>query len=69
MKTKKFYLLLVTILITSVMVKSQDKQEPKGLAVGDTVQNFQAIDADSTLYVFNEMIKKEAIVLIFIRGQ
>jgi len=69
MKTKKFYLLLVTILITSVMVKSQDKKEPQGLAVGDTVQNFQAIDADSTLYVFNEMIKKEAIVLIFIRGQ
>ena len=51
------------------MVKSQDKKEPQGLAVGDTVQNFQAIDADSTLYVFNEMIKKEAIVLIFIRGQ
>ena len=65
-------LLFLMMLISQKTVGQEadkEKQEPKGLAVGDTVQNFQAIDADSTLYVFNEMIKKEAIVLIFIRGQ
>lgn len=70
----------LTILILTIILMSQlsfgqqkndgnEKQEPKGLAIGDTVPNFEAIDADSTLYVFNEMIKKEPIVLIFIRGQ
>ena len=54
-------LLLLVMLISQKTVgqeTNKEKQEPKGLAVGDTVQNFQAIDADSTLYVFNEMIKK-----------
>jgi|5_EtaG_2_1085323.scaffolds.fasta_scaffold00012_33 peroxiredoxin len=65
-------LLFLMMLISQKTVGQEadkEKQEPKGLAVGDTVQNFQAIDADSTLYVFNEMIKKEPVVLIFIRGQ
>lgn len=65
-------LLFLMMLISQKTVgqeANKEKQEPKGLAVGDTVQNFQAIDADSTLYVFNEMIKKEPVVLIFIRGQ
>ena len=65
-------LLFLMMLISQKTVGQEadkEKQEPKGLAVGDTVQNFQAIDADSTLYVFNELIKKEPVVLIFIRGQ
>ena len=65
-------LLFLMMLISQKTVgqeANKEKQEPKGLAVGDAVQNFQAIDADSTLYVFNEMIKKEPVVVIFIRGQ
>ena len=68
-------LFILIVLLSSEAIgqqkeKGKEKENsPQGLAVGDTVQNFQAIDADSTLYVFNEMIKKEPVVLIFIRGQ
>ncbi|MDT8410881.1 MAG: peroxiredoxin-like family protein [Vicingaceae bacterium] len=49
--------------------KNKEKKEPQGLAIGDTVANFTTIDADSNLYVFENMIKKGPIVVIFIRGQ
>jgi len=68
----KINILLPIMLIAQVSIGQQndaEKKEPQGLAIGDTVPSFEAIDADSNLVIFDELIKKKPVVLIFIRGQ
>ncbi len=66
--------LLVLISVFSVNCSSaqkstQEDYQPKGLAVGTTVENFTAIDSKSTTYNLETALENGPVVLIFIRGQ
>jgi len=47
---------------------SRDVNKAKGLSVGIKAPHFEAIDADSNLFVLEEVLKEGTVVLIFYRG-
>lgn len=44
-------------------------KEAKGLQIGDTVNNFSAVDLNDNTFVLSESLKKGPVVVIFYRGQ
>lgn len=69
-------LVLLTIFISAIAIDSVNSQtmtkdvaEAKGLAVGDYVNNFTALDLNDSLFELNGALKKGPIVVIFYRGQ
>jgi len=44
-------------------------KEANGLAVGDSVFNFEAKDIHDSTYTLNDALSKDPVVVIFIRGQ
>ena len=65
-------LFTVVILCASVRAMAQNTrsvEDAHGLPVGVKAPDFQAIDADSVIYMLDEALKKGPVVMIFYRGQ
>lgn len=75
MKIKSNYILLITLIsvfsvgCSSSKKTSPEEYQPKGLAVGTTIENFTAIDSKSVEYSLDKALESGRLVLIFIRGQ
>jgi len=67
---KKQLLILVFSFLMLILhsQNSRDVNEAKGLSVGIKAPNFEAIDADSNLFVLKDALKVGSVVLIFYRG-
>lgn len=44
-------------------------KDAKGIAIGDSIPNFEAYDINDSLYSFNKALNTGPVVIIFIRGQ
>lgn len=70
MKTIKF-LTLISIILYSMTTKAQNypsANDLKGIEIGQTIENFEALDQDNQLFKLDEALKKGPVVLIFYRG-
>jgi len=54
--------------MTTKAQKYPSAKELKGLEVGQTINNFEAIDQDGKLFKLDETLKKRPVVIIFYRG-
>jgi len=73
---KKILLGLLLVLITSTTINILHAQnmiliskQPKGLKVGDSVNDFTAKDQNDSIFKLSDALKKGLVVIIFYRGQ
>jgi peroxiredoxin len=66
-----FIILLLLMITTNIMSQNEYKtvKEAKGLAVGDRVADFSAINQKGETLILSEALKQGPVVVIFYRGQ
>lgn len=64
-------ILLLLMITTNIMSQNENKtvKEAKGLAVGDRVADFSAINQKGETFILSEALKQGPVVVIFYRGQ
>jgi len=69
--SRTFIILLLLMITTNIMSQNEYKtvKEAKGLAVGDRVANFSAINQKGETFILSEALKQGPVVVIFYRGQ
>lgn len=69
--SKIILVLLLAFLNFQIMAQTNFKtvKEAKGLQVGETVEDFSAVDLHDNTFTLSEALKKGPVVVIFYRGQ